>query len=64
MDHFYMNLAIRPLCKGILKYVQDGITFILLTNEYYFNGFAPYDGDRDGISKFAFFSKAVLISCR
>mgnify|MGYP000341020137 FL=1 len=41
--------------------MQDGITFYFIDNEYYFNGFAPYDGDpRWNIEKFAFFSKAVL----
>ena len=61
MDHFYMNLAGEDRYVGILKYVQDGITFYFIDNEYYFNGFAPYDGDpRWNIEKFAFFSKAVL----
>ena len=56
MDHFYMNLAGEDRYVGILKYVQDGITFYFIDNEYYFNGFAPYDGDpRWNIEKFAFF---------
>lgn len=55
MDHFYMNLAGEDRYVGILKYVQDGITFYFIDNEYYFNGFAPYDGDpRWNIEKFAF----------
>lgn len=58
MDHFYMNLAGEDRYVGILKYVQDGITFYFIDNEYYFNGFAPYDGDpRWNIEKFAFFLK-------
>lgn len=50
-----MNLAGEDRYVGILKYVQDGITFYFIDNEYYFNGFAPYDGDpRWNIEKFAF----------
>ena len=61
VDHFYMNLAGEDRYVGILKYVQDDITFYFIDNEYYFSGFAPYDGDpRWNIEKFAFFSKAVL----
>ena len=61
VDHFYMNLAGEERYVGILTCEYDGITFYFIDNEYYFNGFAPYDGDpRWNIEKFAFFSKAVL----
>lgn len=61
VDHFYMNLAGEDRYVGILTCEYDGITFYFIDNEYYFNGFAPYDGDpRWNIEKFAFFSKAVL----
>ena len=45
VDHFYMNLSGEDRYVGILKYVQDEITFYFIDNEYYFSGFAPYDGD-------------------
>ena len=61
VDHFYMNLAGEDRYVGIMKCEYEGITFYFIDNEYYFNGFAPYDGDpKWNIEKFAFFSKAVL----
>lgn len=61
VDHFYMNLAGQDRYVGILKCEYDGVQFYFIDNEYYFNGFAPYEGDpKWNIEKFAFFSKAVL----
>ncbi len=61
VEHFYMNLAGEDRYVGIMKCEYEGITFYFIDNEYYFNGFAPYDGDpKWNIEKFAFFSKAVL----
>lgn len=60
-NHFYMDIAGVDQYVGILKCVYDNITFYFIDNEYYFGGFAPYDGDpKWNIEKFAFFSKAVL----
>lgn len=59
--HFYMDIAGSEQYVGILKYVQDHITFYFIDNEYYFGGLAPYEGNEKwNIEKFAFFSKAVL----
>ena len=61
VDHFYMNLAGEERYVGIMTCEYEGIRFYFIDNEYYFNGFAPYDGDpKWNIEKFAFFSKAVL----
>ena len=60
-NHFYMDIAGVDQYVGILKCVYDNITFYFIDNEYYFGGFAPYDGEpKWNIEKFAFFSKAVL----
>lgn len=61
VDHFYMNHAGLDRYVGIMTCEYAGITFYFIDNEFYFNGFAPYDGDPNwNIEKFAFFSKAVL----
>ncbi len=61
VDHFYMNLAGEDRYVGILKCEYEGVKFYFIDNEYYFSGFAPYDGDpKWNIEKFAFFSKAAL----
>ena len=61
VDHFYMNLAGQDRYVGILRCEYDGVQFYFIDNEYYFNGYAPYEGDpKWNIEKFAFFSKAVL----
>ena len=59
--HFYMDIAGQDRYVGVLKIELNGIIFYFIDNEYYFSGFAPYDGDpKWNIEKFAFFSKAVL----
>ena len=61
VDHFYMDIAGQNQYVGILTCEYEGIKFYFIDNEYYFSGFAPYDGDpKWNIEKFAFFSKAVL----
>lgn len=61
VDHFYMHLAGEDRYVGIMTCEYDGVRFYFIDSEYYFSGFAPYDGDpRWNIEKFAFFSKAVL----
>lgn len=61
VTHFYMDIAGQDRYVGVLKTELNGITFYFIDNEYYFSGFAPYDGDpKWNIEKFAFFSKAVL----
>ena len=61
ITNFYMDIAGQNRYVGIFKTELDGITFYFIDNEYYFSGFAPYDGDpKWNIEKFAFFSKAAL----
>ena len=61
ITNFYMDIAGQSHYVGIFRLVHDGVTFYFIDNEYYFSGFAPYDGDpKWNIEKFAFFSKAVL----
>ena len=61
ITNFYMDIAGQSQYVGIFRLVHDGVTFYFIDNEYYFSGFAPYDGDpKWNIEKFAFFSKAVL----
>ena len=60
MDHFYMNLAGEDRYVGILKYVQDGITFYFIDNESYFNGEKPYGDWYWDLEKFCFFCRAAL----
>ena len=56
-----MDIARQDRYVGVLKIELNGIIFYFIDNEYYFSGFAPYDGDpKWNIEKFAFFSKAVL----
>ena len=57
--HFYMDIAGQDRYVGVLKIELNGIIFYFIDNEYYFSGFAPYDGDpKWNIEKFAFFSKS------
>ena len=43
--HFYMDIAGQDRYVGVLKIELNGIIFYFIDNEYYFSGFAPYDGD-------------------
>ena len=46
---------------GNIKTELKGVTYYFINNEFYFSGFAPYDGDpKWNIEKFSFFCKAVL----
>jgi len=54
-----VNLAWRKQYCGIYKARIDGVTYILLDNEYYFKRPNLY-GYYDDCERFAFFSKAVL----
>ena len=62
VTHFYMNLGSfkLPLHVGVMKFVEDGITYYFIDNEHYFGGGRPYGDIRYDIEKFIFFSKAVL----
>lgn len=59
--HFYMDFHFKEEYVGVLKAVEDGITFYFVDNEYFFGGDRPYGNDTVWeITKFAFFSKALL----
>ena len=61
VTHFYMDYNFKNEYVGILKSEVEGITFYFIDNEYYFGGMKPYGDDTLWeITKFAFFSKAVL----
>lgn len=55
-----VQLNWRTQYAGIYKTEEDGITFYLIDNEYYFAGPAPYGQIYQDAEKFAYFSKAVL----
>ena len=59
MDHFYMNLAGEDRYVGILKYVQDGITFYFIDNEYILMDLHRMTEIRDGISRNSPFSQRL-----
>jgi len=60
VNHFYMNYNGRDRYVGILKTVEEGITFYFIDNEEYFSGPKPYGDWLYDLEKFAFFSQAVL----
>ena len=61
ITNFYMDFAGEDRYVGIFKTELNGVTFYFIDNEFYFSGFAPYDGDpKWNIEKFSFFCKAVL----
>lgn len=56
----YINIAWRSQYCGIMKLVEDGVTYYFIDNKFYFNGDKPYDYIHLDAEKFVFFSKAVL----
>lgn len=60
VDHFYLYYNGQNRYVGILKYVEDDITFYFIDNESYFGGMKPYGDWLYDLEKFAFFSLAVL----
>ena len=61
MEHigeFYVSLCWRNEYCGMERLVRDGVTYIFLDNERYFDRSYPYGFFDDG-ERFAFFSKAV-----
>lgn len=64
MEHvgqFYVPLGWRNEYCGLERLVYDGVTYMFLDNEHYFNRSYPYGFFDDG-ERFAFFSKAVCES--
>lgn len=60
VSHFYLYYNGQNRYVGILKYVEDGLTFYFIDNEGYFGGFSPYGDWLYDLEKFAFFSQAAL----
>lgn len=61
VTHFYMDFNYKNEYVGVLTAEVSGITFYFIDNEFYFNGGRPYSDDGLWeITKFAFFSKALL----
>lgn len=61
MTHFYMDFNWRNEYVGIMEAQEAGVKYYFIDNESMFGGFKPYsDNVLAEITKFAFFSKAVL----
>ena len=61
VTHFYMDFNYKREYVGILTAESDGVKFYFIDNEEYFSGMKPYGDDTLWeITKYAFFSKAVL----
>lgn len=59
--HFYMDFNWKNEYVGVLEAEEDGVKYYFIDNETMFGGFKPYcDNVIDEITKFSFFSKAVL----
>lgn len=59
LGNLYVHLAWRNQYCGIFTYVQDGVTFYFIDNEFYFKRPGCYGYFDDG-ERFAFFSRSVL----
>ena len=61
VTHFYMDFHWKSEYVGVLKAEVEGITFYFIDNEGFFTSDKPYTDDPlFEITRFAFFSKAVL----
>lgn len=61
MCDFYVPLGWRNEYCGLERLDQDGVTYLFVDNEHYFNRSYPYGFFDDG-ERFAFFSKAICES--
>ncbi len=61
VTQLFVDLSWRHQYCGIFKYVDKGVTYYFLDNEYYFKRDSYY-GYFDDAERFAFFSKAVIDS--
>ncbi len=59
LGNFYVPLSWRNQYCGVFSYVQDGVTFYFLDNEYYFKRNGCYGYYDDG-ERFAFFCRGVM----
>lgn len=60
---FIVSVGWRDQFCGIEEYIQDGITYYFIDNEYYFKRDSLYGYFDDG-ERFAFFNRAVLEAIR
>ncbi len=61
VTHFYMDFNWKNEYVGVLKAIEDGVTYYFIDSEYYFSGPKCYcDDPLFEIEKYAYFSKAVL----
>lgn len=63
LGYTYTDLGWRHIYIGVYEYVKDSVTYYFIDNEYYFKRGGLYGYDDDG-ERFAYFSKAVIDSCR
>lgn len=59
LGSFTIHLGWREQYCGVLSLVQEGVTYYLIDNEYYFKRDTPYGHFDDG-ERFAFFCRSVL----
>lgn len=59
LGNIYVPLAWRNQYCGIFRYVENGVTFYFIDNEYYFKRPGCYGYYDDG-ERFAFFSRSVM----
>ncbi len=59
LGNLYVHLAWRNQYCGVFEYVQEGVTFYFIDNEFYFKRPGCYGYFDDG-ERFAFFCKSVL----
>ena len=59
LGNLYVHLAWRNQYCGIFEYVNDGVTYYFIDNEFYFKRPGCYGYFDDG-ERFAFFSRSVL----
>ena len=60
INHIYIDMGWRRLYCGVFYLEHKGCTFYFVDNEFYFNGYKPYDYIYLDCEKFIFFAKAVL----
>lgn len=59
LGNLYVTLAWRNQYCGVFRYVENGVTYYFIDNEYYFKRSGCYGYYDDG-ERFAFFSRSVL----
>lgn len=60
ITNFFVPVSWRNQYCGVFEGVQNGVTYYLLDNEYYFRRGGGIYGHYDDAERFAFFSRAIL----